>query len=68
MQMKSFIYSGDSEAEIIFIEATISNYGYPGGTVRLAQSADIGANVRMLTGALGGVADGATVDAAVGAV
>ena len=40
--MNSLIYLGDSEAEIIFIDATISNYGWycavgtvPGGTVRL---------------------------------
>ena len=39
-----------------------------GGTVRLVQPAVIGANVRILTGALGGVADGAAVDATVGAV
>ena len=32
------------------------------------KSAVIGANVRILTGVLGGVADGAAVDATVGAV
>ena len=34
----------------------------------MVQSAVIGANVRILTGVLGGVADGAAVDAAVGAM
>ena len=28
MQMNSLIYSGDSEAEIIFVDATMSNYGW----------------------------------------
>ena len=28
MQMSSLIYSGDSEAEIIFIDAMITNYGW----------------------------------------
>ena len=36
--------------------------------LQLVQSAVIGANVRILTGVLGGVADGAAVDAAVGAM
>ena len=39
----------------------MQRYQITGGTVRLVQSAVIGANVRILTGVLGSVADGATI-------
>ena len=61
-----FIYSG-LEAEIILI-SLIQRYWITGGTVRLVQSAVIGGNMRILTGILGGVTDGAAVRVAVGAV
>ena len=62
------IYSGDLEAEIIFIDATISNYGWY-CAVGAVSNIIIGANVRVLIGVLGGVAEApATVDATVGAV
>ena len=61
-----FIYSGlGGGNHINLIDPTI--YQIAGGTVRLVQSAVVGANMRILTGVLGGVADCAAVGAAVGA-